>query len=181
MRIAHSNTWVCLSAPANAGIDSRVSEKHEEESTTMRRSKHMYHPVKSPGEMSRQTTRTFKFKFNIRMPLTCPSTANCDPILCAANVLGVHHKYSPLIKFDLEFITFVKLRKHSLTAMVCWFLHGTILLHFFLESCWVCKILFINPLCFFQGITNPCYQHFFFSTTASSNFPPLEYPLHLVY
>ena len=39
--------------------------------------------------MSRQTTRTFKFKFNIQMPLTYPIIAPCDLVLHATNVLGI--------------------------------------------------------------------------------------------
>ena len=57
----------------------------------MRRSKHMYHLVKSPGKMSWQTTRTLKFKIKVQMPLTCPNTATCDPIPHAPNVLGVYN------------------------------------------------------------------------------------------
>ena len=77
---------------------------------------------KSPGEMSRQTTRTFTFKIEVQIPSTCPSTATCAPVLRASNVLGVYHKYSPLIKFALEFITLVKLGMYSLTVVACWFL-----------------------------------------------------------
>ena len=79
----------------------------------------MYHPVKRPGEMSQQTTRTFKFEIEVQIPSTRPSTATCDPVLNATNVLGVYNKYSPLIKFDPEFTTLVKLGKHSLMAVAC--------------------------------------------------------------
>ena len=54
------------------------------------------------------------------MPLRHPSTPTYDLVLHAVNVLGVYNKYSPLMKFDSEFITLVILGKHSLTAVACW-------------------------------------------------------------
>ena len=54
------------------------------------------------------------------MLLMCPNTATCDLVLHAANVLGIYNKYSPLIKFDLEFIMLIMLGKHWLIAVACW-------------------------------------------------------------
>ena len=120
MRTAHLNTRVCLSAPADAGVDSQVSEKHEEEYNNNEAFQTYVASGKSPGEMSRHTTRTFKFKIEVQIPSMCRSTATCDQILHAANVLGVYNKYSPLIKFDPKFVTRIMLGKHSLTAVACW-------------------------------------------------------------
>ena len=55
--------------------------------------------------MSWQTTCTFKFKIEVQIPSTYPSTA-------CSHVLGIHNNYSPLINFDLEFIMHTKLGKH---------------------------------------------------------------------
>ena len=103
---AHSIIQVCLLAPADAGVGyvgrrrrCRVGEPtpaHKYQISLKKNNNNETFQTyivsgKSPGEMSRQTTRTFTFKIEVQIPSTCPSTATCAPILHADNVLGVYN------------------------------------------------------------------------------------------